>query len=256
MNNNLILINADTDSIMVSKSDGSIWDKEEQERFLEALNTNFPEKIKFEHDGIFSRVVVVKSKNYALLPEGETKIKTKGSSIRDAKKEPALREMMEEIIKALIEDRQNELVDIYHKYIKEALNVKDIRRWCQKKTITEAIVDCRKPTDDTRKNEMDVWNAIKNEEAPQQGDKIYVYPVVLRYETIPGGISEKTGKPLKDKVVEITGLKLDKYFSGDHDKEKLVERVNSTIKIFKTILDMEQYIDYSKKKNKHLLEEL
>ena len=40
------------------------------------LNEQFPDKIRFEHDGIFSKVIVVKSKNYILLPENEKKFKT------------------------------------------------------------------------------------------------------------------------------------------------------------------------------------
>lgn len=78
MNNNVI-VNCDTDSIMISKHDGANWSKEEQEKFLQELNAQFPEKIRFEHDGYYDSVVVIKSKNYALLPEGSNKIKTKGS---------------------------------------------------------------------------------------------------------------------------------------------------------------------------------
>jgi DNA polymerase elongation subunit (family B) len=258
MNN--ILINCDTDSIMIAKHDGSPWSKEEQKLFLDSLNSQFPDKIRFEHDGVFSKVIVVKSKNYILLPEGEQKCKLKGSSIKDQKKEPALREMLEKLIDALLYDRQDTLVDIYHSYIKEAMNVQDIKRWSQKKTLTESILDCKGWTEsdieskELRKNECDVWDAIKNEEGTQQGDKIYVYPLILGQKIIPGGISEKTGKPLKDKVKEINGLRLIKYWNNDHDIEKLLERIYATVCIFQSIIDINQFIDYNSKKNKHLLE--
>lgn len=259
--NNYILINADTDSIMINKPDGSPWTKEEQSQFLNILNSQFPEKIRFEHDGVFTRVAVIRSKNYALLPEGSDKIKLKGSSIKDQKKEPALREMMERIIKALIDDKKDIIVSIYHEYIKEALNVKDIKRWAQKKNLTESVLKCKDWTQEQidskelRKNETDVWDAIKNEEGMQQGDKFYVYPVILGNEVTPGGVSEKTGKPLKDKVKEINGLKLIKYWNNDHNPEKLIERVYDTLSIFESILDMKQFINYSSKKNQILLKD-
>lgn len=251
MNN--IIVNCDTDSIMIAKPDGSPWSKDEQDKFLEALNKEFPEKIIFEHDGVYSSVVVVKSKNYALLPEGSDKIKTKGSSIRDQKKEPALREMMDKMIHAMIYDQQDQLVSIYESYIQEAVSIKDIMRWSSKKTITQSILDCT--SGEGRKNEMDVYKAIEKETV-QAGDKIYVYPVIFGTEVIPGGISEKTGKPLKDKTIEITGLKLAKDWSNDHDVDKLIDRVYATLKIFKSVIDITQFTDYTKKSNKELLNKL
>lgn len=252
MNN--IICNVDTDSLMIAKPDGSPWSKEEQDLFLKQLNEQFPELINWEHDGIFSSVVVIKSKNYALLPEGTDKIKTKGSSIRDQKKEPALREMMDKMIHAMIYNQQDELVFIYESYIKEAILVKDIMRWSQKKTITESVTNCE--FGEGRKNEMDVWNSIKNEDDKQPGNKIYVYPVILGTEIIPGKVSEKTGKPLKDKVNEITGLKLAKNWSNDHDVDKLLDRVYATLSIFKSVIDIQQFTDYTKKSNKELLNQL
>lgn len=251
-----VICNVDTDSIMIAKPDGQPWTIEEQKAFLEQLNSNFPEKISWEHDGVFSSVVVIKSKNYALLPEGEKKIKTKGSSIKDQKKEPALREMMDKMIDAMIFGKQDTLVDIYHSYVKEAMHIQDIRRWCSKKTITEAVMDCGNPKKQVRKNEKDVWDAIKKISGIQQGDKVYVYPVILGENIVPGGVSEKTGKPLKDKVTEITGLRIAEDWTGDHDVEKMIDRVYNTVCIFKLVLNMDQFINYGLKKNKPLLEGL
>lgn len=273
MNNN-ILVNCDTDSIMIAKPDGSAWSKEEQAKFLEVMNQQFPEKINWAHDGIYSAVVVIKSKNYALLPDismckpkdldenGNPKIKLKGSSIRDQKKEPACREMMEKVIEALIYDRKDEVAGIYRKYVTEAMNVKDITRWCSKKSVTESVMACEGYTEadilnkKIRKNEAVVWDAVKHIEGLQQGDKIYLYPVILGNKIIPGEVSAKTGKKLKDKVIELTGLRLKNEWKNDEDKLKLVERVYATISIFESVLDMEQIIDYTLKKNQHLLSEL
>lgn len=256
MTNNNVICNVDTDSIMVAKPDGTQWTPEERKKFLEALNAEFPEKIKFEDDGYFTSVLVMKSKNYALLQEGSTKIKTKGSSIRDQKKEPALREMMDKFIDAFIYDKTETLQDIYKSYVMEALNVKDISRWSSKKTITEAVTKCGNPKEKPRKQELDIWEAIKNEEDKQEGNKIYIYPVILGEITIPGGVSEKTGKALKDKTKEVTGVRLAKYWNNDHYVLHLVDRCFATVKIFSQVLNIEDFTDYTKKKNKQLLEDL
>ena len=65
----------------------------------------------------------------------------------------------------------------------------------------------------------------------------------------------KNGK-VKEKVIKSVGLKCVEDCSNDVDSEKLIERVYATLDIFKTILDMNQFIDYSLVKNKHLLGEL
>lgn len=260
--NKCVLVNCDTDSIMIAKPDGAPWTEEEQDKFLEALNKEFPEKISWEHDGVYTSVVVVKSKNYALLPEGEDKIKLKGSSIKDQKKEPALREMMEKMINALVYDKVETLPGIYRQYVKEAMNVKDIHRWCQKKNISRAVLDCEGYTEQDildkkiRRNETVVWDAVKHIEGFQEGDKVYLYPVILGQRTIPGGVSEKTGKQLKDKVKDVTGLRLENHWKGEEDKLKLVERVFATVSIFESILDMSLFLDYSKVKNQSLLKDL
>ena len=259
-----ILVNADTDSIMIAKPDGSPWSKEEQEKFLQVLNEQFPEKIRFEHDGIFTKVIVVKSKNYILLPENEKKFKLKGSSIKDQKKEPAMKEMMEKFIGCMLQDNftQNDLINIYHSYIKEALNVKDISRWAKKINISEKVLACQGYEELTpeklkqkgiRANETSIWDAVKNEEGVQQGDKYYVYPAILESRL---EIKEFKNGRRDEKQILTTGLKMTKYWTGDHNPDQLVKRVYDTVSIFETILDMEQFVDYTLKKNKILLEGL
>lgn len=270
---NLNIVNADTDSVMVTRPDGSVWSKIDQQAFLDALNVIFPEKINFAHDGYYDSVVVTASKNYALLlnkdfakkkdldKDGNVKIKTKGSSIRDQKKEPAMREMMDKIIDALIYGKQDTIQDIYHSYVKEAISpINDIRRWCQKKSVSEAVLACKGYTEadiaskKLRRNETNIWDAICNEEGLQMGDKIYLYPIQLAPKITTGRIG-KTGKALKDKVEEVTGLKMDKYWKNDHDNIKLVQRCYNTLEIFENVLDMSLFIDYTKKSNIKLLEQ-
>ena len=132
----------------------------------------------------------------------------------------------------------------------------------KKKSISESVLACRDYEElspeklkekGIRKNETTIWDAIKNEEDIQQGNKIYLYPAILesRLETT----TLKNGK-IKEKLHITEGLKLTKYWTSDHNPEKLVKRVYDTLCIFETILDMEKFIDYTLKKNQELLKEL
>lgn len=250
------IVNIDTDSLMVCKPDGSPFSDAEQEKLLQELNDMFPEHINWDDDGYYRSVVVIKAKNYILLPHDDDKLKIKGSATKDSKKEPALKEMMANMVDAMVYNRLEEIPLIYKKYVQEAMNVTDIMRWSTKKTISDKVLAGRNPKAEVRKQELDVWKAIQHEDDTQEGNKVYLYPVILGEEITPGGVSEKTGKPLKDKVKVITGLKLAKYWDNDHNVEHLISRVYATIKIFKNVLDMDQFIDYSKKKNTPLLEDL
>ena len=62
--NNFIISNVDTDALSFCKADMSPMTKEEQMELLKELNSLYPEKIKFAHDGYFQSFVVVKAKNY------------------------------------------------------------------------------------------------------------------------------------------------------------------------------------------------
>jgi predicted YcjX-like family ATPase len=180
-----------------------------------------------------------------------TKMKLKGSSIKDQKKERALSEMLNLMLKDIIENDGLELVSIYEKYIKEALNPADIKRWSQKKTITKAVLNCG-TDDDARKNEKDVYDAISGKPV-QEGDKVYVYPAILGKQ-----VEVKTFKNgnTKEKVTLETGLKTVEDWKDDHCVEKLVKRVVDTTEILANVVDTNIFIDYSIKKNQSLLEEL
>jgi hypothetical protein len=280
MQNNKI-INVDTDSILICKEDQSPWNKQEQKLFLEALNAQFPEKIKFEHDGIFESVLVLASKNYALLPEGGTKIKIKGSSLKDAKREPAVKEMIDSIIHAFIHGQKDQVLTIYEKYVDEVMNLKDISRWSSKKTATEPVLRCKDaetrieqisyqdPTGLTkigdkkvyykngrrvegiRPNEMNIWEAIKMEPLVQSGDKFFVYPAVVDRKVVTTSKILKSGKEkITEKEVVTYGLKQPKHFNNDHDKEHLLKRLFNTIEIFESVIDdMSQFKNYALAKN-------
>lgn len=236
---NFNLVNLDTDSITVCKSDGTPFSEEEQENLLKELNSLYPDKINWESDGTFDKVIVIKAKNYILYNEG--KIKYKGSAITDQKKEPALIEMLHRMIGVLLEiDTENTIESIYNEYIIESQNIQDIKRWSTKKTITSAVFNSE------RTNESKVRDCLEGENV-QQGDKIWVYPAI-------DGVKEELTKTGKTKTSPNRVLKLIKNWNSDEDKEHFLKRVHSTTMILKNIIDTEILIKYHIKKNKNLLD--
>jgi hypothetical protein len=144
------------------------------------------------------------------------------------------------------------MVNIYNNYIKEALNVKDVYRWATKKTITKAILNCAKDPD-ARLNERKVYEAVKNSVSLQEGDKVYLYPCILKQEIIK---TEYKNGNIKEKVKKEVGLKLASNWNNDEDKDKLVERIVDTVQIFSNVYNTETFIDYTLVKNKKLLDNI
>lgn len=222
MTSNFNLVNWDTDSVTVCKPDGSPFSEEEQNNLLKALNNEFPEKISWEPDGYFKKVIVLKAKNYVLFDGKKTKIK--GSALKSSKLEAACKEMQQEIIKAIIEDRTN-FLEIYNKYVVESQNVTDIKRWASKKTYTEKI------DSSTRPNETKIKDAIASTNY-KQGDKMFMF--FMPDET----------------------LCLIENFTGDYHKDKMAGKVFKSIQIFKNIMDVTTFLNYKLKRNKKFLDEL
>jgi len=244
--NSYVVSNCDTDSI--SFTTGRDLSEENRLALLAELNNLYPSMIRFEDDGYYECLLVLKAKNYVMY-DGQ-KMKFKGSSIKDQKKERALSEMLVLMLETLIHKNGENLRDIYVKYIKEALNPEDIKRWSQKKTITKAILNCA--GGESRKNELDVYHAIKGKSV-QEGDKVYVYPAVLK-KTVE--IKQFKNGNTKERITLETGLRLVDDWKQDHCTEKLVKRVVDTTDILANVVDSELFIDYTTKKNKDLLEAL
>jgi len=243
---NFLLVNADTDSITVCKPDGSDFSDQEKIDLLQSLNSLFPEKIKWADDGYFKKFVVIKAKNYIMF-DGK-KIKYKGSAIKDQKKEKALQEMLQEIIKCILDDNIAEIKNVYDKYIYESQNIKDINRWSKKVTVTKKLFESE------RKNETKIAEALKNENV-SEGDKIWIYDTIDgEVQKVVKGVPQtyKDGTP---KMEQNKTTKLVKYWQNDEDKDHYLKRVYSTLKILKNIINLEDFTDYSKKSNKKALED-
>lgn len=221
--NNFILTACDTDSLFFKKTNEDIFTKEEQERLNESLNSIFEEHIKWEPNGLYTKMVTLKAKNY-ILYDGK-KVKYKGSSLKSSTLEIALKEFLQEIIQSILNDQTN-YVEIYNKYIKEINNIQDIKRWASKKTISEKTLTSE------RANETKIMDAIKDSDY-REGDKVYVY-------------FKSDGS-----------LSLIERFDGDYDKDAFYKKLYNTALRFETIMNCKElFLNYSLKRNKIKLEEV
>lgn len=224
MSDYLDLVNCDTDSITVCKKDGGEWSKEERIHFLEQINSLFPDKILWEDDGYFESITVVKAKNYVLYDGGSLKIK--GSALKATMKEPALREMLHRLIKSMMGLEEKAFSDIYHEYVIEASDIKDIQRWSSKYSVTEAVLTPK------RKQEQDKLDAIKGE-GLQLGEKFFAF------------------------FAENGRLCLTKNYKGCYHKDKIYQKIFDTARILQSIYDVKALIpNYKLKRNKNILEEM
>lgn len=221
--NNFTLVNCDTDSISICKPDGSPFSLEEEKSLLEELNSIFPEHINFADDGTFEKFIVLKAKNYIMF-DGK-KLSIKGSGLKSSKTEPAIKEFHMEIVNAMLKGETN-YTEIYHKYVKEVLNLKDIKRWASKKTLTQKVYESPRP------NEAKIRDAIVGTEYVE-GDKIHVF------------------------FKQDESLCLVERFDGDYSKDRLLDKIFKASKLFSKVISIEDYfINYKNKKNKSKLLEI
>lgn len=225
------LVNADTDSISFCKHNGEEFTKDELKEVLVSLNGNYPARIKWEDDSLYEKVIVIAAKNYVLKKHpwyckkpGDNLPKFKGASLKATTKEVKLQKFIKEIVKEIGIGRYNYL-EVYNRYVKEIMDIKDITEWCSKKTVTSKVLEGE------RTNETKVQDVIEDTEY-REGDRIWTY--------------FKNDNSL--------GLRED--FDGDYNKDALLKKLYTTMEIFDTIIDISQFPNYALKKNKPLLQEL
>lgn len=221
--NNFTISIVDTDSITISKPDSSEFSKEEINLLTEDLNSLFEPLIKWEYEFYIPKILVIKTKNY-VLKYNEKKLTIKGSALIATLKEPALKEFIKKLINSFLEDR-TDFVEIYNNYVHEIFNIKDIKRWASKKTITEKVLI------NERANEANVREAIEGTDYTE-GDKIYTY------------FNEQG---------EVT---LVERWKNDHSKDKLLNKLYETSETFDALIPPDTFLNYKLKRNKQKLNEL
>ncbi len=220
------IISGDTDALNFCKPDQSPFTPGEQQELIKHLNDMFP-GFTWELDGFFSRQINLAAKNYIMMDE-QGKITYKGSSLKSATLEPALKEFLKEIINSLLYDK-NDFTEIYNKYVLMIHNITDIKPWCSKKTISDKTL-----TND-RENEAKIKRAIEGTEYVE-GDRVYLF------------------------YTEDKELCLAEKFNGNYDKKTLLKKLFKTSGRFwdeTTVLSKDLFLDYSlKRKNVKELEKL
>ena len=214
------IVNVDTDSF--SYTTGEKHSESEFEGQISQLNHLFPNEIRWENDGYYERFLVIKAKNYAL--RSGDKLKIKGSALKATMKEPKLKRFIKDCIDILMTGSLD-LREPYNCMAREIIDIKDITGWCNRKTITKSVLNPK------RTNEQRVLDAIGNKHV-QEGDKIHIF------------------------FKSATELCLKEDFDGTYDKDKLLEKLFKTAKIFENVIVMNQYPNYKLKRNKILLEKL
>lgn len=241
-----VLVNIDTDSLSFAKQDGSEFSEEEFEMIFKEINDIMYSE--WEDDGQFDQFLVIKAKNYVMKEKGKEKIKYKGSSLTDQKKEPALTQMLKDLIDDIMNNDSEGCGEIYNNYIKEVVGIEEMDRWAVKKSITASVLNPE------RLQEQKVLDALKGRPV-QEGDKVYViYDVDGEKQKVEKGepVFLKNGEP---KMVPNNILRLLEDYSGTYDKLHYLNRVYSTVEILETVLDKKQFTKYTKSKLS-LLEEL
>jgi len=226
---NFQICNTDTDSISFCTENQKYIVKRAREELVKEINEISPEFMEWADDGYYKKFIILKAKNYITQDE-DGKVKYKGSGLKSSKLEPALKEFLYKIIDSILNETYN-YSEIYQEYVNEILNLKDIKRWVSKKTISNKTMTSE------RSNETKIKYAIQGKEYVE-GDKVSTY-------------FKKDGS-----------LSLIEDYKNDHDPEQLLGRLYSVSKIFtgkdqKThgIIPKETFLNYSLKKNFKLLQE-
>lgn len=229
-----IVAPSDTDSISFCKADMSEFSPEEIKTLLGEINEQSPDKVLWEDDGLYKTVIALKAKNYILYDptaddKKKKKLTIKGSALKASTKSEAMKEFTRKVIDTMIytEDLSQinpNLQDLYYKYSLEAINVRDIKRWSARKTLSSTMEES------DRKNETRVMDAIVGSDY-REGDRFYVFR-------------------MPDE-----SLCLSENFQGVYNKPSLLKNLYDTVKVFSFVLPVKDlFINYSLKTKYKLLD--
>ncbi len=223
-----LLVAGDTDGIAFKKRDEKPFTDEERKSLVDELNARMDELIRWEDDGVYKTQIVLAAKNYVLekypkdCKKGEATVKFKGNSVKATYKSKVSQRFIQELIECLLKNKKDHIFAIYNRYAEGAFNLTDISDWCSKKTITKAVLNPERTT------EQRVLDAIEDADV-NEGDKIYVF--------------NKTKEELC----------LRENFDGTYCVDTLLRKLYDTLSIFGTVIDIDLFPNYTLKKNKELL---
>lgn len=217
---NFIVSIVDTDSATFGKTDSTPFSEIEIDKLNKELNSLYGEYIKWDFESSYKKIIAIRTKNY-VLQEPSGKVTIKGSALKASTKSIKMKQFIKDIINGILEDK-NDYEQIYLKYAKEICNITDIKDWCSRKTLTQAVLT------GTRKNETNVLDAIQGTDLVE-GDRFHTF--------------------YKDDGT----LCLSERFNGDYSKDRLFLSLFDSMWIFSTILPMNNILNYKLKKSKEKL---
>lgn len=221
---NFVLSCVDTDGLTFCKPDQTPFKEEEVDTLLIELNSFMPERVKLDLEEVYPKILVIKAKNYVLqYPDGT--LRHKGSALRSPTLEPALKEFLNKVIDSILQDKQD-YDKIYFEYVKEAIDVKDIKRWSTRKTISEKTLESE------RTNESRIRDAIEGSEYVE-GDRAYFF-------------FTSNGE-----------LSLIENYKGDYNRDKMLGKLYKCSQRFNTVLNTKDlFLNFSLKRNSKKLKEI
>jgi len=217
-NHNFVVSIVDTDSITISKEDGSEFDSEEIDKLTEELNSISLEHIKWDREFYIPTIVIVASKNYVL--DYGNKVKIKGASLKATRKEKYLQDFIKGVIDILLQRNwnYNQVVDLYNKTAKECLDLTDMSNHSYKVAITDKVLN---------------------------GDRT----IALRVKVALRGVNYQQGDKFRMFFLPDGNLCLESNFKGIYDERRLLQKLYDTVHAFEDIIPMENFTNYKILKN-------
>lgn len=220
---------SDTDSISFCKADMSEFSPDELKTLLGEINEQSPEKVLWEDDGYYNRIIALKAKNYILYdPKKKKPLTIKGSALKGSTKCEKLKTYMKQIVDIMVfselEQVNPELKFLYSQYVSEIMNITEMKPWSARKTLSSTLFVS------TRKNETRVVDALVGSHY-REGDRCHMFR-------------------MPDE-----SLKLAEHFTGEYCKESLLGNLWDTTIVFDTIIPVKElFLNYSLKRNYKLLD--
>lgn len=234
------LVNVDTDAFGFTLN--KYLPDEEYREYLTECNKLFPDGIRWEPDTLvkeqlqIGRILVNKAKNYVLEAYGGKdkngtpkvtnnwkKRKIKGSGLLGTGKESLLKELMRDIIDSVMRKKKENVFSLYYNCAKATRNI-DIKEWAKRVSVSESVLTQSSPAS------KNIYEAIKDQNL-QLGNKYNLY------------------------FKEDGSLEMVENYNNDHSRQKLLDKVYSTMEVFNEVLDMDYYPNFSGAGNfKKLLE--
>jgi DNA polymerase elongation subunit (family B) len=167
-------VEADTDGVYFVPPHGHA--PADDEPLLERLADGLPAGIQLELDGRYAAMFSYKMKTYALLDE-RGRLLMKGSAFRSRGIEPFQRQLIEEIVRALLEGRREEVRAIVDRWLEDfAAHRVPVKRFARTETLQESVEAYReKVAAGARPVSAPYELALASGRVVQPGDQISYY---------------------------------------------------------------------------------